>query len=255
VELRGIVKVVAIIQARMGSTRLPGKVLMDLGGASVLSRVVHRLRRCSQLEEIVIATTDQAADQVIVASCAQLGVACFRGSETDVLDRYHRAAEAFSAGAVVRITSDCPLIDPAVVDNVIQTFLDKQADFACNVCPRMYPRGLDTEVFTKQALARVASLSNQPYQREHVTALFYEQPNQFRVVAVPGQRDYSHYRWTVDTHEDIQLLRSIYAHFDNRDDFSWQEAVSLLQQSPELSALNAHVQQKEVGPGALLARS
>jgi spore coat polysaccharide biosynthesis protein SpsF len=227
----------------MGSTRLPGKVLIDLGGATVLSRVVRRLRRCSQLEEIVVATTHRATDQVIVASCAQLGVACFRGSETDVLDRYYSAAEAFSADAVVRITSDCPLIDPEVVDNVVRALIERRADFACNVLPRTYPRGLDTEVFTMEALEKAWRGSDQPHEREHVTPLFYERPEMFHLASVREDQDFSHYRWTLDTPDDLRLIREIYSHFDN-DHFGWRDVIDLMQRLPALPAINAHIVQK-----------
>jgi spore coat polysaccharide biosynthesis protein SpsF len=237
------VKVVAIVQARMGSTRLPGKVLMDLGGATVLSRVVQRLRRCSQLKEVVIATTDQAADQDIVASCAQLGVACFRGSETDVLDRYHSAAEAFSADAVVRITSDCPLIDPEVVDTVVRAMIEQRAHFASNVLTRTYPRGLDAEAFTIEALEKAWRDSDQPYQREHVTPLFYGRPEMFRVASVHEKQDFNQYRWTVDTPDDLRLIREIYSHFDN-DHFGWRDVIALMERLPALPAINAHIVQK-----------
>ena len=145
---------VAIIQARMGSSRLPGKVLKDLGGETVLGRVVRRLRGSRQISNIVVATTTEATDEVIVAECDRLQVLCFRGSEQDVLDRYYQAAHANAAEAVVRVTSDCPLIDPKLVDETVEVFRDEHADYASNVSPRTYPRGLDTEVFTFDALDR-----------------------------------------------------------------------------------------------------
>jgi spore coat polysaccharide biosynthesis protein SpsF len=239
-------KITAIIQARMGSSRLPGKVLMDLGGETVLSRVVRRLRRASRVHEIITATTESPRDAVIVEACDGLGVPCFRGSEQDVLDRYFRAAEKFGADAVVRITSDCPLIDPALVDEVIQCLVEQHADFACNVMPRTYPRGLDAEVFTVEALRKAWQISDQPHQREHVTPLFYERSDIFRFASVRGERDYSQYRWTLDTPEDLCLIRAIYGHFENGDGFGWRETVALMEWSPELANMNAHVVQKRV---------
>src|SRR6266567_6285923 len=201
----------------MASTRLPGKVLMDLGGHTVLSRVVRRLRRASRLHEIVVATTGSPQDTAIVEACYGLGVPCFCGSEEDVLDRYLRAAEKFGADAVVRITSDCPLIEPGLVDEVIQCFFEKHADFSCNVMPRTYPRGLDAEVFTIEALRKAWKISDQPHQREHVTPLFYERTDIFRSVVVRVEPDYSRYRWTLDTPEDLRLIRAIYSHFKGGD--------------------------------------
>jgi spore coat polysaccharide biosynthesis protein SpsF len=237
-------RVTAIIQARMGSTRLPGKVLMDLGGKSVLARVVDRLRQAARVHEIVVATTDSVADDAIVKECHRLEVASFRGSENDVLDRYYLAAQVCAAQVVVRITSDCPLIAPQLVDETIAA-LDKQcADYASNVFPRTYPRGLDTEVFTTAALEQAWRDAHEPYEREHVTPYFYEHRELFRLASLCGQVDYSQYRWTLDTAEDLELLRAIYAHFFSRDDFSWTEVIALMERAPELAELNSRVVQK-----------
>lgn len=237
-------KIVAVVQARMGSTRLPGKVLVDLGGKTVLARVVGRLRRSARVAEIVIATTESVRDDAIVRECRQLGVSCFRGSENDVLDRYYRAARTCAAGAVVRITSDCPVIDPQIVDKTVTVFDEQCGDYASNVFPRTYPRGLDTEVFTLAALEQAWHNAHASYEREHVTPYFYEHPAIFRLVSQRGQVDYSQYRWTLDTAEDLELLRIIYSRFGNQDDFAWSEAVQLMKREPELAELNAHVLQK-----------
>ena len=241
-----LANVVAIIQARMGSTRLPGKVLMDVGGATVLSRVINRLSRTMRITQIVIATTNRSADDAIVVEANRHRVSCFRGSEQDVLSRYLGAAQAFQADAVVRITSDCPLIDPEVVDRVIAGGVDADADFASNCIQRTYPRGVDTEVFTMDALCRAIAVSDQPHQREHVTSVFYERPDLFRAHSVAADHDYTRYRWTLDTPEDLALIRAIYSHFDSRDDFSWRDVVDLMQGKPELAEINSHVTQKTV---------
>jgi spore coat polysaccharide biosynthesis protein SpsF len=237
-------KTFAIIQARMGSSRLPGKVLMDLGGETVLRRVVSRLRRATLIDELVVATTDWVADDAIVKECQRLEVPCFRGSENDVLDRYCQAARTYAAETVVRITSDCPVIDPELVDETIRIFQRRHGDYASNVLLRSYPRGLDTEVFTRAALERAWHDARKPYQREHVTPYFYEHPETFELVSLRGRIDYSQYRWTLDTLEDLRLLRTIYAHFDNRDDFSWSEAICVMEHEPDLAELNGQVVQK-----------
>lgn len=237
-------RTVAIIQARMGSTRLPGKVLMDLGGETVLSRVARRLGRAEQIDDIVVATTTAGRDDAIVEECSRLGVCYFRGSEQDVLDRYHGAALQAGAGAVVRITSDCPLIEPPLVDQTVQLFFDRRADYASNVLPRTYPRGLDTEVFSVAALERAWREADTPHQREHVTPYFYEHPELFRLASQQGAQDYSRYRWTLDTREDLELIRTIFDRFNNRDDFDWHEVIALMEREPELEQLNAHVIQK-----------
>jgi len=238
--------IVAIIQARMGSSRLPGKVSMDLGGETVLGRVVRRLQRSRHISKIVVATTTVPADEVIVAECDRLEVLCFRGSEHDVLDRYYQAGHEKAAEAVVRITSDCPLIDPELVDETVEVFRNEHADYACNVSPRTYPRGLDTEVFSFDALDRAWREAREAHQREHVTPYLYEHPQIFKLASLSGAADYSRYRWTLDTREDLELLRAIYSRFDGRDDFSWKEVLRLMEREPELAELNSQVLQKSV---------
>lgn len=230
----------------MGSTRLPGKVLLDLGGATVLARVVRRLQRSRQINQIVVASTIAPADEAIVSECESLQVSCFRGSERDVLDRYYQAARLHSAEAVARITSDCPLIDPTLVDETIRIFKDERADYASDALPRTYPRGLDSEVFTSAALEHAWREAREPYQREHVTPFLYEHPEMFRLASSRGDVGYSHYRWTLDTPEDLSLLRAIYSRFDNRDDFRWQDVIALMQREPELAELNSQVLQKSL---------
>lgn len=239
-------RVAAIIQARMGSTRLPGKVLMSIGGETVLERVVRRVSLAKRVDAIIVATTATDRDEAIVRECERLRVQCFRGSEDDVLDRYYQAAKAASADVIVRITSDCPLIDPGVVDQVQSAFFRENADLCCNALPRTFPRGLDTEIVSMEALGRAWQLARQPEHREHVTLFCYERPDLFHLASVTNSHDYSYHRWTVDTPEDLELVRTICAHFQHRDDFTWQEALAFLDRSPELMKLNAHIQQKPV---------
>lgn len=239
-------KAVAVIQARMGSTRLPGKVLMDISGATCLARVVARLSRAQQINQVVIATTVSSADDVIVNAAKDLQIECFRGSERDVLSRYLGAAEKFQADAVVRITSDCPLIDPEIVDRVVSKAISGGVDYASNCSPRTFPRGLDTEFFTSAALYRADPIANQPHHREHVTPIFCERRDLFHTCFVCGEHDYSQYRWTLDTSEDLDLIRAIYGRFNGRDNFAWQEAICLMERSPDLTSINAHIVQKPV---------
>lgn len=230
----------------MGSTRLPGKVLIDIGGRTALARVVRRLSRATLIDGVIVATSDLPADDAIVQECERLSIRCFRGSESDVLDRYYWAAKNFDADAVVRITSDCPLIDPQLVDETIRVFETQEADYASNVIPRTYPRGLDTEVFTAEALAWAWLEAREPHQREHVTPYLYEHPEIFKMASAIADEDFSHHRWTLDTPEDLDLIRAIYSRFDNRDDFSWRDVLALMEREPELSRLNAHIIQKAV---------
>jgi len=220
--------------------------LKDLGGETVLARVVRRLQRSRQIARIIVATTTAPGDEVIVAECDRLQALCFRGAEQDVLDRYYQAARANAADAVVRVTSDCPLIDPELVDETVEVFRDKHADYASNVFPRTYPRGLDTEVFSFDALDRAWREAREAHQREHVTPYLYEHPQIFKLASLSGAADYSRYRWTLDTREDLELLRAIYSRFDGRDDFSWKEVLRLMEREPELAELNSQVLQKSV---------
>ena len=232
----------------MGSTRLPGKVMMDLAGEPVLARVVDRTRRARSLGETVVATTTDSSDDVIQKFCDRHGYPCFRGSGEDVLDRYYQAAQTYNADVIVRITSDCPLIDPTVVDRVVGEFLARQSvvDYASNAFPtRTFPRGLDTEVMSFDALKRAWTEDKDPVTREHVTPFIQRHPDRFRVHGVASETDYSDLRWTVDTPEDLQFVRCVYDHFGN-DQFTWREVLSVLEQHSEWSSINQHVRQKVV---------
>jgi spore coat polysaccharide biosynthesis protein SpsF len=240
------VKVVGIVQARMGSTRLPGKVLKDLGGETMLARVVGRLRYANRISEVLVATTDRPGDDAIVDECRRLSVAVSRGDQDDVLDRYFKAAESASADVVVRITSDCPLIDPEITDKTIAQFLDELPDYASNTIVRTYPRGLDTEVMSFSALKRAWQQAQEPYQREHVTPYLLEHPSEFRLVSVVDDRDYSGYRWTVDTAEDLLLVKTVYDRLKSEGMFSWRDVLDLVEREPELAELNRGVVQKLV---------
>ena len=241
-------RVVAIVQARTGSTRLPRKVLLDLAGAPVLERVISRLRRCDHLNEVVVATTDLPGDDVLADLCRRRAWPFSRGSEQDVLDRYYQAARAHAADVVVRITSDCPLIEPVVVDRVVQEFLRRQpgVDYASNINPtRTYPRGLDTEVFSFAALERSWREDRRPASREHVTPYIYNNPDLFTPHCVEHPEDFSHLRWTVDTPEDMELVRRIYQALGG-DGFTWDQVRALLDEHPQWLELNRHVEQKKV---------
>ena len=242
-------KTVAIIQARMGSTRLPGKVMKDLGGETVLARVVSRVRRASRVDEVVIATTHEPGDDRIVEECRRLAVRVFRGEVEDVLDRYYRAAKEVGAEAIVRITSDCPLIEPEVTDATIQAFLERRPDYASNRLHRTYPRGLDTEVMTWEALDRTWRQAKKPYERVHVTPYIYEHTDQFTLVSVSGDIDYSSHRWTLDEPGDLAFLRAVYDRMEDREGFSWRDVLALLEREPGLMELNRHVLQKVLHEG------
>jgi spore coat polysaccharide biosynthesis protein SpsF len=233
----------------MGSTRLPGKVLQDLAGQSMLARVVQRVERASRVDQVVVATSTSAADEAIVAECARLGVASFCGSEQDVLDRYYQAAVHYGAWAVVRITSDCPLIEPEIVDRVVAAFHAARPDYASNTLERSYPRGLDTEVMGMAALTQAWAEATEPYQRSHVTPYFYQNPASFTLLSIRQVRDDSQHRWTVDTPEDLAFVRQVYERLGSSGEFRWLDVLDLLDREPELLAINRGVQQKALREG------
>lgn len=242
-------RTVVIVQARMGSTRLPGKTLRPIAGKSMLAHVVDRVKRAENMDEVVVATTTKPADDAIVAECTKLGVRYFRGSEDDVLDRYYQTAVAFDAAVVVRITSDCPLIDPEIIDKLIAIIQAQDVDYVSNALTRSFPRGLDAEVFKLSALRRAYEQANQAYQRVHVTPYIYQHPNEFALSELVADADYSMHRWTVDTLADWELITAIYTHFALVEDFSWQDVLAYVQAHPELSQLNAHIEQKKLREG------
>lgn len=238
-------RVVAIIQARTGSTRLPGKVLEDLAGEPMLARVVTRVRRAT-VDETVVATTGLPSDDVVEELCVERGWPCYRGAAEDVLDRYYQAAGEFGAEVVVRVTSDCPFIDAEVIDRVIEAFKAGRpaVDYAANVLPpRTFPRGLDVEVMTAQALAAAWREDDNPASREHVTPYLYRHPERFALLGVTNLTDLSAHRWTVDTPEDLVFARLVYEALGS-DDFTWHDVLALVQTHPEISAVNKGVRQR-----------
>lgn len=239
-------KTVLIIQARMGSTRLPGKVLMPLMGQPMLSFLLQRLKHVRLIDQIVVATTILPQDDAIVTCCKTNDVTCFRGSEKDVLDRYKKAAESVQASIVVRITADCPLIDPGVIDSVITAYTNHQPDcaYASNTVKRTYPRGMDVEVFSCQTLKQMAESASQPDEREHVTPYIHHHPELFHSIQVYHKPDTSKHRWTVDTPEDYALITKLTeALYPTHPQFTLQDLLSISEKHPEWETINAHVQQ------------
>ncbi len=258
-------KVVAIIQGRMSSSRLPGKILADIAGQPMLTRVYVRTSRATTLDEVVFATTTDASDDPVAEYCDFSGIPHTRGSLFDVLDRYYQAALQAKADVVVRITADCPVIDPELIDNVVRAVTSDQSsvDFAANRLPppwtRTYPIGLDVEACTFKALKKAWKEAKEPQHREHVMPFFYEgvklitedrslqagtSPRGFNIALLHHTTDFGDYRWTVDTPEDLEFMRQVYSHFDGRDDFTWKEVLDLVHDNPDLAKINEGVQHK-----------
>jgi len=231
-------KTLAIVQARMGSTRFPGKVLKELpGGQSLIGFLLARLSKSTAVDKIVVATTDREIDDRFAEAVRKLGYEVYRGSEGDVLDRYYQAALLHNPEVVVRITGDCPLVDPLLVTQVITKLADQHAEYASNTNPPTFPDGLDVEAFTFRALERTWKESKTPYQREHVTP-YLREPGNFKTSNVANDTDESSGRWTVDDPADFEVISGVVAHFGSRIDFGWRAVLAFQKQKPELFAIN-----------------
>lgn len=240
-------KTVAIIQARMGSTRLAGKVLRDLAGEPMLARVVLRVQAAEMLDQVLVATSVEEQDDEIEAECRRRGWNCVRGPELDVLGRYVLGARETDADVVVRITADCPFVDPAIIDRVVREYQENQpgCDYCANIIePRTYPRGMDTEVVDAEALHAASRETKREADREHVTPFVRRHSERFPQVAVRLDEDLSDHRLTVDTPADLDLARKLWAEFDG-DQPSMTDFVAFLENNPDVADINEHVQQKE----------
>jgi spore coat polysaccharide biosynthesis protein SpsF len=227
-------KVVCVVQARMGSTRLPGKVLLDISGRPMLDRVIERLSFARTLDAVMIATTTLERDDVVAARAAAIGTPVFRGDEADVLGRYVGAAQASEADLVVRVTSDCPLVDPEVLDLVVTALRESapRAAFAANVIERTYPRGMDVEAVWRDDLLRLNQMATSPFDREHVFPYVYGHPGEFPSVSVADAVDRSSMRWTVDTPEDLEFVRRVWQVMGN-DRFGWRDVLAATEKIPQ----------------------
>ncbi|WP_285906373.1 glycosyltransferase family protein [Pseudodesulfovibrio pelocollis] len=238
-------QVTAIVQARMGSSRLPGKILKPVLGRPLLAHEIERLKRCTSLREIVLATSDQPGDDSVAALGAELGVHIFRGSESDVLDRYTQAARAFDARNVMRVTGDCPLIEPAICDRTVASFFDAEADYITT--PPRVAEGLDCEVFTRAALETAWTEARRPSEREHVTLFIRNRPDRFRCLETPHDSDDSGYRVTVDEPEDLTVVTAILEALVPLHGlaFTFSHVRDFLDAHPEIRALNSDIVRNE----------
>lgn len=273
-------KVDVIIQARMSSSRLPGKVLMDIEGKSILQWVVERVLQANHIDEVVVATTKDSSDDPIVEFCDRKGYPVERGSSYDVLDRYYQTALIHKSDVIVRITADCPFIDPDLIDRAVALMTNSgeydelegvrnqsRYDYLANRLPapwhRTYPIGLDVEIFTFAALEEAWRLAQEKYQREHVTPYFYEgvpviqlevrgpfsplseakSPRGYQIALMHNKVDYGTLRWTVDTPEDLELVRKLASYFPDRE-FSWEDILEVVLNNPDLLQINAQIRHK-----------
>ena len=240
-------RIVAIIEARFNSTRLPGKVLMPILGQPMLVRIVQRLKLARTLDDIVVATTDSSPDDAVVDAMNYMGAHTFRGSETDVLDRVVKAAQSADADIIVEVTGDCPLIDPGLLDKVVADFLVGGADFVSNILPHTTPRGTDVRVFRTSQLAEINRTSTDPADHEHVSLHFWEHLDRYacRNVEMDLPDVVSEIRLTVDSAEDLELVRAIYEGlYEKNPTFNLVDVLDFLNSRPELLELNRHIEQK-----------
>lgn len=242
-------KVVCIVQARVGSTRLPGKVLKKICGKTVLEHDINRLKLVANIDEIVIATTVEKQDDKIVDEAKRLGVKYFRGSEEDVLSRYYYAAKENNADLVIRVTSDCPCLDYVIIKDMIDMFIYKycneDVDYLNNVIDRTFPRGYDVEIFSFRALEEAFNKAYKKYEREHVTPYLYDINNGFKIVSYKNSKDYSKYRLTLDTYEDLQVISTIYdSLFYSKGYFLLSDVVDFLEKNQDIAKINQEIRQK-----------
>jgi spore coat polysaccharide biosynthesis protein SpsF (cytidylyltransferase family) len=239
-------KATVIIQARMGATRLPGKVLKELSGKTVLEHVVERARKARYVEDVIVATTDKDGDRPIVEFAGDRGIKVFPGSEDDVLDRYCRAARFFGCKHVVRITADCPVIDPEIIDKVIDMYFSEKADYCSNVLKETFPDGEDVEVFSREALERAWEESELVSEREHVTPYMRKKESGFKVASLENKENLGNKRWTLDREEDYEFLKVLYDELYGKNPFfGMDEILDYLEKNPEKEAINSAITRNE----------
>lgn len=232
--------IVAILQARMSSARLPGKVLAPLEGVPMIGRQLERIARARRVTRMIVATSSEPDDDPIASVASDFGAACYRGSLDDVLDRFRGAARSVDTEHVVRLTADCPLTDPRVLDRVVAAHLESGCDYTANVIEPRYPDGLDVEVVTSSALERLWKSATQQDEREHVTLRVHRHPNEFSRHSVRCDRDLSSQRWTVDFEQDLEFVRRVFESIHPiKPDFGLEDVLELLEREPELSRINA----------------
>ena len=235
---------VAIIQARMGSTRLPRKVLRKIDNVPLLKFQIDRINQSKLIDKIIVATSNSKNDDIIAKFCKVNGVVCFRGSEDNVLDRYYKCAKKYKADIIIRICADNPLIDPIIIDKVIQFYHDSEVDYVANGIPpetNRYPDGSDLEVFSMKALERTYLEANDPHDQEHVTFYIWKYNNGFSTAQLYHEHDWSEYRFTVDYPDDFEVVEYVIQELNKRNSFGHlNEIVEIIESNPEIKKKNSH---------------
>jgi spore coat polysaccharide biosynthesis protein SpsF (cytidylyltransferase family) len=238
--------VVAIVQARMGSTRLPSKVLKTIKSKTLLELYVNRVKPSKLIDKIVIATTTNLLDDAICKLADKIGVDCFRGSEGDLLDRYYQCALKYNASVIVRITPDDPFVDYEVVDKAIGLFKENDVDFVTNHFEPTYPEGLDVEVYSMQALERSWKEAKLLSEREHVFPYIQNHQDDFKIINFKQDEDFSHLRWTIDHQCDFDMAKTVYSYlYEKKNIFIQDDIIKLIEEHPEIAEINSHIKRKE----------
>jgi spore coat polysaccharide biosynthesis protein SpsF len=240
--------VIALIQARMGSSRLPGKVMKEICGKPMLEWVVQRAKKAACMNKLAVAMTTDTADDILENYCRKHKIEYYRGSPSDVLDRFVQAGRKFDANVIVRLTADCPFIDPGLIDQTFGAFIESKVDFAANRLPppykRTFPIGLDVEIVAMPALEKAWREAAELYEREHVMPYIYQHPDLFKIRIIDHPLDYGSYRWTVDTSQDLAFIQTVADELGCHMDFSWLKVIDLLRQKPALVKINEQVPHK-----------
>lgn len=237
--------ILAIIQARLGSTRLPNKVLMDLNGKTILERVIDRMRACTLIDKVMVASAVSKENDKLGSLCGKIGVEIYRGSENDVLDRFYQASKPLNPEHVVRITADCPLLDPKIIDRVIKTHLDTKSDYTSNVLKESFPDGEDVEIFKFSVLEKAWNNAKLGSEREHVTPYIKKNPGLFKLTNVENDVNLGHKRWTVDEPRDYEFVKTIYEALGNKLNFGMEDVLVYLESHPEIEKLNSEISRNE----------
>lgn len=235
--------IAAILQARVSSSRLPGKVLKQILGRPMIGLQIERLKRLKSIDSLIVATSDHSSDDELALICGELGVKCFRGSLDDVLDRFYQAALTVEPDHIVRLTGDCPLTDPDVIDRVTRFYFDGNFDYASNTIAPTFPDGLDAELFSFEALKIAWQEAKLPSEREHVTPYLYTHPSRFTIGSYREEPDISHFRWTVDEEQDFEFVSAVYENlYPTNPEFDMEDVLALLKRRPDLLALNQGIE-------------
>jgi len=238
--------ILCILQARTSSSRLPGKVLMPILGVPMLLRQIERIKRSKLIKKLIVATSSTKSDDVLEELCVKNNIPCYRGNLDDVLDRFYQATKQYNPKHVVRLTGDCPLIDPKIIDQVVEFHLENNFDYTSNTIEPTYPDGLDVEVFRFECLEHAWQEAKLSSQREHVTPFIHSQPNLFDLGSFKNTEDLSHFRWTVDELPDFELVSIIYKNlYSNNPKFTTADVLSFLSNNPHVFSINSQYKRNE----------